>query len=237
MHWKPWSRKECLDVRASSNSRFPSLTERRSLVVDHVYERCPSYPQGHAYFYFDFVDQHLQTPINLLGSLLRQLASQARKFPQSLDHFYQRFKEDEAHGSTFELLLVLKGVCQRFERCFIIIDAFDECQKCYRAEILRILNDLKSAPAQIFVTSRPHTHDIKLHFKDTEHIKVSASEIDIRTYCLRMIDGNDETRELVDDALRDEITESISQNAQGMYVKHIVSFCRLFVYHIVGAKR
>lgn len=189
-----------------------------SLVIDHIYEQPSSSAHGLAYYYFDFVDQHTQTPTNLVGSLLRQLASQATSFPEPLVHFHQRFKEDEAHGSTFELLLILKGVCKRFERCFIIIDALDECEKSYRAEALRILTDLRMAPVQMFVTTRPHPYDIKHHFKDIENIEVAASEADIRTYCLRKIDESDDTRELVDDELRAEITSKISRNAQGMYV-------------------
>ncbi len=193
------------------------LTTVRSLIVDHIYQYPLSSTQGLAYFYFDFVDQHIQTPTKLVGSLLRQLASQAVSFPQPLVHFHQRFKEDEAHGSTFELLLILKGVCKRFEKCFIIIDALDECKKVYRGEMLRILTDLRLAPVQMFVTSRPHPHDIKHHFKDIEQIKVAASEADIRTYCLSKIDASDDTRELMDDKIRVEIADKISQNASGMY--------------------
>lgn len=70
---------------------------------------------------------------------------------------------------------------------------------------------------QLFVTSRPHSHDIKQHFQGTAQIKVEASGADIRTYCLRMMDGNESTCELVEESLRNDVAETISRNAQGMY--------------------
>lgn len=153
-----------------------------------------------------------------MGSLLRQLASQTASFSQSLLHFYQRFREDDAHGSTVELLLILKEVCRSFEKCFVVIDALDECQKGYRRDFLHIVNVLNMETVQLFVTTRPHSHDIRQHFKDIVNIEVAASEFDIRSYCLQMIESNDVTHELMDDTLKVEVTDSISKNAQGMYV-------------------
>ena len=202
---------------ATAESRLLVLTKDRSLVIDHIRDHRLSYAQGLGYFYFEYANQHVQTPTKLVGSLLRQLSSQAAFFPQPLLHFYQRFREDEAHGSTTELLLILKDVCKRFEKSFIVIDALDECQKRYRGEFLHILTELNTGTVQIFMTSRPHSQDIKQHFKGIEHTEIVASEADIRSYCQKMIDSNDGTRELMDDKLRIEITDNISKNAQGMY--------------------
>lgn len=159
----------------------------------------------------------MQTPAYFVGSIVRQLVVQAPFFPAPLLHFYQRFKEDEAHGSTSELLLVLRDICGAFSRCYIVVDALDECQKSHRREILQTLNDLNTGTNHIFVTSRPHSHDIKQHFKGAEQINVQATLADIRTYCLRMIDDNESTRELVDGDLKEDVPDSISKNAQGMY--------------------
>jgi hypothetical protein len=40
---------------------------------------------------------------------------------------------------------------------------------------------------------------------------------DIRTYCLRMVDGNEIMGELFEGSLRNDVAETISRNAQGMY--------------------
>ena len=152
-----------------------------------------------------------------MGSLLRQLVSQKKPFPQPLSHFHQRFKEDRAHGSTLELLLILKEVCESFEKCYIVIDAVDECSKTTRRQVLQILNDLTS-DAQLFVTSRPHSYDISQHFKSFEQIEVAASEADIWNYCINMMDANDNVLDLIDAKLKIEVADSVSKNAQGMYV-------------------
>lgn len=120
---------------------------------------------------------------------------------------------------TAELMQILKLVGVTFDRVFIIIDALDECDgKRHRKEILRILKNLEIAPFSLFVTSRPHPQDIKQHFENATRIHVEASEKDLRTFCSRMIDENENINELVDEALREDILSTISRNAQGMYV-------------------
>ena len=190
----------------------------RSLVIDHISDVSISSNEGLAYFYFDFSEQNVQTPATFVGSIVRQLVVQRPAFPPSLVHFYRRFKEDEAHGSTSELVLILRDICATFDKCYFVIDALDECHKAYRPEILHIVDDLCKDKNRLFVTSRPHSHDIKIQFQGTEQIHVEASEADIRTYCLQLLDGNESTHDLVEGNLRDEVADSISRNAHGMYV-------------------
>lgn len=218
VHWRSWGWEICPYVCKAAKIKFDLLIADRSLVIDQIVDKKRSAAQGVAYFYFDYGEQNMQTPAYFVGSILRQLVVQKTVFPPPLLHFYQLFKEDDAHGSTSELVLILKDVCSVFDRCYIIVDALDECQKLYRKDILQILNDMNNGVVQIFVTSRPHSHDIKQHFKGTEQIKIEASEADIRTFCLRMIDENETTRDLADDDLREDIAETISKNARGMYV-------------------
>ena len=161
----------------------------------------------------------MQTPRNLVGSLLRQFATQLSSFPQALLDLYQDFKEDEASISMTELLLVLKHICEHFEKCFVIIDALDKCLVTYRREVLHILSELSGEWVQLFGTSRPHSHDIKQHFNGTEQVAIAANETDIQSYCLQKIDSNDSTHELMDNELRVEVANSIAKNAQGMYVE------------------
>ena len=68
----------------------------------------------------------------------------------------------------------------------------------------------------LFVTSRPHSHDIKQHFDKAEQVQVEASEADIKNYCYRMMDDNETTQELVGGDLRSHVADTVSQNAQGM---------------------
>ena len=104
------------------------------------------------------------------------------------------------------------------KKCFIIIDALDECnERSHRKEILRILNTLKLGATKVFVTSRPHPHDIKQNFQNALRIEIEANEADIRAYCRRIMEENENTNELVQGTLKDEVADIVSNNARGMY--------------------
>jgi hypothetical protein len=172
--------------------------------------------KGIAYYYFDYKEQEAQTPTIMVASLLRQLAGQRAVFPPSLLEYYENFKQDQARASTPELLHVFNEVCCTFSHSYIIVDALDECNMSYRKDVLRILKDLDLAFVQLFITSRPHSQDITQSFNGAEQVQVEANEGDIKTYCHRMMDDNDTTRKLVEGALRAEVADIISKNAQGM---------------------
>lgn len=192
------------------------LTPVRSLVIDHIIQQKLYADQGIAYFYFDYREQETQTPTVVVASLLRQLAARKANFPQIVLDYYENYKQDQARGSTPELLHVFNQVCLTFGLCYIVIDALDECKKIWRKEILQILKGLDLGLVHLFVTSRPHSHDIKQHFCKAEQVQVEASEADIKNYCYRMMDDNEITHELVEGDLRSYVADTVSQNAQGM---------------------
>ena len=152
----------------------------------------------------------------MVASLLRQLTAQKADFPQIVLDYYENYKQDQARGSSPELLHVFNQVCLTFGLCYIVIDALDECKKPWRKEILRVLGSLNLGLVHLFVTSRPHSHDIKQHFHNAEQVQIEAREADIRTYCYRMMDGNETTHELVEGDLRSHVADTLAQNAQGM---------------------
>lgn len=185
-------------------------------MIDHISHKVSLADEGVAYFYFDYREQEAQTPTAMVASLLRQLAGQKAVFPQSLLEYYENFKQDQARGSMPELKHVFNEICLTFGQCYIVIDALDECKMDFRKDVLEILKDLDLTVVQLFVTSRPHSHDIKQHFHGAEQVHVEANEADIKTYCYRMMDDNDITRELVEGTLRADVADTISRNAQGM---------------------
>ena len=192
------------------------LTPGSSLVIDQIIRQKLSADRGIAYFYFDYREQETQTPTAVVASLLRQLAAQKADFPQVVLDYYENYKQDQTRGSNSELLHVFNQVCLTFGRCYIVIDALDECKKTLRKEVLRILRGLNLGLVHLFVTSRPHSHDIKQHFDEAVQVQVEASEADIRTYCYRMMDDNETTHELVEGDLRSHVADTLAQNAQGM---------------------
>ena len=104
-----------------------------------------------------------------------------------------------------------------YEKCFVVIDALDECKhQAHREEIIRVLKDLPIEKTRIFVTSRPHTQDIKVYFKDALRVDIKASETDIKHYCSCMIDQSPNGTDLITGLLRQQVVNRIASMAHGM---------------------
>ncbi len=116
-----------------------------------------------------------------------------------------------------ELCKIFRMTCEAYQRCFIIIDALDECkQQSHRKEVFGLLKGLPITKIKLFVTSRPHPHDIKRYLEDALKIDVEASETDIKHYCSRMIEENPDATDLMSDSLKQQVTNTIASNAHGM---------------------
>jgi len=110
-------------------------------------------------FYFDFAARNEQSPVNMLGSLLRQLVSGQRKIPEAIVEEFQ--KEESFIGGRG---LQVSGILKMFQtitatrRTFICVDALDECVPEHRMVVLESLGRiLQGSPnAHLFMTGRPH---------------------------------------------------------------------------------
>ena len=179
-----------------------------------------------AYFYFDYREQDRQTPDDFVASLLRQIAVRKVDFPQSLLDFYEHYRNERAQDATDDLFAIFRQIYTSFEKCYIIIDALDECKSSlYRKEILKIVSGLDLQIVRLFVTSRPHVHDIKQTFLHAQQIEVEASEQDVRSYCHRMIEDSQSTLDFIDDSLKEEVADAVTKNAQGMYILYPIYTC------------
>ena len=190
---------------------------QRSLVIDHIFGEILSPNDAIAYFYFDYRDQQTQTPPYFLASLLRQIAARSKPLPQFLHDFYDRFKEEQLPHFMQELREAFQMLCKTYERCFIVVDALDECKhQAHRKEIIRFLKSLPRTTTRVFVTSRLHAHDIKEHFEDALRVDVEASETDIKRYCSCMIEQSTSAAELITGPLRQQVIDTIASKAHGM---------------------
>jgi len=109
-------------------------------------------------FYFDFAARHEQSPVNMLGSLLRQLVSGQREIP---DVIVEEFRKERSIGGRG---LQVSGISKVFQaiaatrRTFIFVDALDECLPEHRMVVLKSLGQmLQGSPdTRLFMTGRPH---------------------------------------------------------------------------------
>ena len=160
--------------------------------------------------YCDYQDQGQQTSENILGSLLQQLARQISPLPMALLDLYKKCRLREGPPKE-EMERLLLDVCREFGRCFIIVDALDECEaQTSRKAFLKSLKALSSR-ASLFITSRPHLQDIEQSLSTFSRISIQAQESDIRKYLTLTIQEDSCAADLIDESLRDEIVQHLTQ--------------------------
>ena len=130
-----------------------------SLVIDKLCDEAVERYPTVACFYFDFASRNEQSPVNMLGSLLRQLVSGKGEIPESIVQDFQ--KETMSIGGRG---LQVSGILKMFQtiaaarRTFICVDALDECVPEHRMVVLESLGQMVqgSPNTRLFMTGRPH---------------------------------------------------------------------------------
>jgi len=130
-----------------------------SLVIDKLCDEAVEGDPIVACFYFDFATRNEQSPVNMLGSLLRQVVSGEGEIPEVVDRGFR--KEKSVIGGRG---LQVSGILNMFQtiaatrRTFICVDALDECVPEHRIVLLESLGQiLQGSPnTSLFMTGRPH---------------------------------------------------------------------------------
>ena len=130
-----------------------------SLVIDKLCDEAVEGDLAVVCFYFDFAARNEQSPVNMLGSLLKQVVSGRRKIPEAIAENFD--KEKSVIGGRG---LQVSGILKMFQtiattrRTFICVDALDECVPEYRMVVLESLGQiLQGSPnTRLFITGRPH---------------------------------------------------------------------------------
>jgi len=130
-----------------------------SLVIDKLCDEAVEGDPIVACFYFDFATRNEQSPVNMLGSLLRQVVSGEGEIPEVIDRSFR--KEKKVIGGRG---LQVSGILNMFQtiaatrRTFICVDALDECVPEHRIVLLESLGQiLQGSPnTSLFMTGRPH---------------------------------------------------------------------------------
>jgi len=110
-------------------------------------------------FYFDFAARNEQSPVNMLGSLLRQPVSGLDGIPEAVVQCFRNQKK-VIGGRELQVSGILKmfQTITDIKRTFICIDALDECVPEHRMAILESLRQIVqgSLDTRIFATGRSH---------------------------------------------------------------------------------
>ena len=197
--------------------------EFSSVVIDNLCDQARGQNATVACFYFDFAAEKEQSPVVMLGSLLKQLVFGLDEIPEEISEAY-RSRKNAIGGKgpqISDVLQMLQTTSVR-KRAFICIDALDECAIERRAKILDSLGQLlqQSPGTRIFVTGRPHIlPEIgrRLNGRVTT-VSISPKRDDIITYLHSRL-AADVAPDAMDTALEADILKKIPGDISAMYVE------------------
>ena len=203
-----------------------SLTDwdNSSLVIDKLCDEAAEENTAVACFYFDFAARNEQSPVNVLGSLLRQLVSGLDGIPEAVVRSFRNQKKViGGRGLQVSGILKMFQIITATKRTFICVDALDECVPEYRIIILESLRQLvqEALSTRIFVTGRSHIRsEVERKLNGVVNfLLIEPTGDDVVTY-LREKLRNDTTREMMNSALEANIMESIPEISSKTYVEN-----------------
>ena len=169
--------------------------------------------------YCDFLAQQEQSTTNMLGAMLKQLASRGGILEHIRKAFQKAKKEFGGRGLQLsEMVDTLNKTIRSLPRLFICIDGLDECTSKHRRELLKSLREIVrvSPGARVFLTGRPHIEDeIMRWFSKALQIPLCPTHGDINTY-LEMRLENDSIPNAMDDQLRADIIRIVPEKVSEM---------------------
>ena len=169
----------------------------------------------------------------MLGAIFKQVIGGLEHIPEEIEIAFQKSKKkiDGRELESGEICELLVSSLRTLQRCYICIDALDEFPREHRPELLRSLVQIirESPSTRLFLTGRPHIRDeIKRYFTGSAEIRIKPTEEDIKKY-LSMRLSNDTQPEVMDQDLREEILRIIPEKIHEMYVKDIMTLCKLML--------
>jgi len=196
-----------------------------SLVIDKLCDEAGEEDEDTAVacFYFDFASRNEQSPVIMLGSLLRQLVSGLDGIPEAvIRSFRKQTKVIGGRGLQVSGILKMFQAITTTKRTFICVDALDECVPEHRMVILESLGQIVqgSLGARIFLTGRSHVQsevERKLNGA-AAFVLIEPTRGGIIKY-LREKLRKDTTPEMMSSTLEANIIEGIPEISSETYVE------------------
>ncbi|MCJ1394650.1 hypothetical protein MMC18_007530 [Xylographa bjoerkii] len=211
------------------NEAGAGKTVMTSVAVNYIEENTQRSKVAIAYVYCDYKDPKTQSEIQLLSSIIRQLAEQSKPLPPEVNAFRDKYAEKRRHPTADERISLMRTISEHFERTYVFVDALDECAETNRERFLRLTKSIEHF-VSLFITSRPHLH-LEKKFTNMSRLDIVARGSDIQTYLESEIDRNDRLCELIaqDPNLKVDIIKRLNDKASGMFLLshlQILHLCR-----------
>ncbi|KIM27885.1 hypothetical protein M408DRAFT_310306, partial [Serendipita vermifera MAFF 305830] len=170
---------------------------------------------GLAIVYCNYKDQEIQTPVNLLSGILRQLYDRI-SLSENIKSLYRQHIERKTRPTISEISELLSAEMKRFSKIFVIVDALDECPEKDHCRGF-FFNQLQAfqPTTHLMITSRPEIAPT-VEFR---RLEIVASKADLDRY----IDGRIFISSRLKDLLHEEedrrrIKEAVTENTDGMFL-------------------
>ncbi|KAJ6586375.1 ankyrin repeat-containing domain protein [Mycena vulgaris] len=202
--------------------RGAGKTVLSSTVVNHLRASAEVHnnTNGVACIHLNHKETDAQTPLNLLGSLCKQLVVD-KSLPTSVHTVYNHHKERQTRPSLNEVLKILHTTISEYSKVYFVVDALDEYPEGQRKIFIKYLaTAMGGHDANLMMTSRPHITLPDALFPDLESMEIRAAEDDIRQYVdTHILESPRLSRHVqTRPELREEIRGTIIRNAEGMFL-------------------
>lgn len=172
-----------------------------------------------AYFYCSFDNESTQQSINILGSIVGQLASQDHSLLAKVRPIYEEHTQ-QAHRSPIEQLklesLLDEHASSKTGDVYIFIDALNETSSAL--DVLRTLVEvmIRCKNIRLFVTTTSHIDQSILSRVPTTTIELQPDTLndDIALFVTSGLSTN-KTMQTLDPALKADIQDTLIKNANG----------------------
>ncbi|KAL8648633.1 MAG: hypothetical protein Q9210_004877 [Variospora velana] len=193
-------------------------TVMTSIVVNHVTQVTQGKRVAIAYIYCDYKDVKTQSEVELLCSVIRQLAEQTSPLPPKLKAFHNQNTRARRHPTDNERISLLRSICLLFQTTYLFIDALDICPEMNREKFLDLIKQMEPF-VRIFITSRSHL-DLQAKFANMRRIDILAKQSDIEEYLEAAISTSNRLSKIIATypELKHEIKSTVSTKAAGMFL-------------------
>ena len=193
-----------------------------SLVIDTLREQARAKNITVLYLYCDYQAQKDQSAVNMIGSLLRQIAVAATRIPNEIQSAFKGPGQRGSQGLRLpDMLKLFAKTITSIKRVYICVDAMDELLPHHRSEFLRSLRQIiQDVPnMRLFLTGRPHIRkEVDNHLTENVYsINIVVDEGDVALYLRRkMDDDNARDPDLMTNNLKNDIMKLMLEKSSEM---------------------
>ena len=192
-----------------------------SAVIEEVL-KCRSHSVAAAYFYCDYKDVKTQDPVNILGSLAKQLILQSERCFKESEVLYEVHHSGKQVSTSYrphELRDLILRMSSSFDQTMIVVDGLDECAKDTTrvVELLLSLSKSEISTLKTVFFSRDEI-EIRETLRDYTPLSIAADKGDLQLYVAAEIETRmrDKRLRINNKSIGERITDRLVNGANGM---------------------